>query len=262
MNRISTALGKNKKGLVIFLTVGDPSMNATVDLVKSAEAGGADVIELGVPFSDPLADGPVIQESFHRAIGKGATLTGAISAVKTIRKSSEIPLVFMLVSTLVINHGTAKFMKEVSEAGLDGLILPDVPVDESEEFVPLAKKSGLDTIILAAPTSTPARIRRIVKKSSGFVYYINVTGVTGKSSLNTKSVGASIARIKKITKLPVLSGFGISSPEKAGEMAKLSDGVIVGSQAIRVVRASKNNKDACKNLEKFVRSIRNALDKP
>ncbi len=260
MSAITNAFNRGHKGLVIFLTAGAPSLAGTLDLVKSAYDNGADVIELGIPFSDPLADGPVILESFYRAIKKGTTLKKSIETVHTIRKSCDAPLVFMLSSTLIINHGTKKFMTDTASAGVDGLIIPDVPIEEADEFLPLAKKAGLDTIMLAAPTSTPQRMRAIVKLSSGFVYYINVTGVTGAKKAAPKESAKNIKTLKSMTKLPVLAGFGVTDPQQAKAMSKMSDGVIIGTQAIRVITAAKNQKRAVADLGKFVKSVRKEID--
>ena len=260
-DRFKSLRRENKTGLVIFLTAGDPAMKATVDLVKAAFDNGADVVELGVPFSDPLADGPVIQESFHRAISRGATLVKSFTVVEKIRKSHDDPLVFMLASTLVINHGVKKFVKDAKGAGVDGIIIPDAPMDEAAEFSEPAKKVGLDTILLAAPTSTPTRLRRIAKNSSGFLYYISVTGVTGKNAANPKEVSKNIKALKKMTRLPVCAGFGVTTPAQAKEMARHADGVIIGTQAIRVIKEAKNRAAATKNLASFVRSIRRGMDK-
>jgi tryptophan synthase alpha chain len=251
---------EKRKALVIFITAGDPDIETTVKLVKAAHEAGADILELGVPFSDPLADGPVIQASFHRAIHGGTNVNRVVEAVAKIRKDCQVPIVFMLASTLVINHGAERFMKDCAAAGVDGLIIPDAPVDEAGEFAPSAKAAGLDTILLAAPTSTGARLRKIVAMSSGFVYYISVTGVTGKKTAAVKDVSANVKKIKKLTKLPVLAGFGVTGAEQAKELSKHSDGVIIGSQAMRVINSAKSKSKAVENLSEFVFSVREAMD--
>lgn len=265
MSRIGetfTRLKKEKrKALVIFITAGDPDIETTVKLVKAASGAGADIVELGVPFSDPLADGPVIQASFHRAINGGTNVSRVIEAVKKIRKDCQVPIVFMLASTLVINHGVKRFMKDCATAGVDGLIIPDAPVDEAGEFVPSAKANGLDTILLAAPTSSGARLKKIADMSSGFVYYISVTGVTGAKKATGGEVSAGVRKIKRLTRLPVLAGFGVTEPAQAREVSRHSDGVIIGSQAIRVIAASKSKSKAVENLSEFVFSVREAMDK-
>ena len=264
MSRISETFGRLKKekrkALVIFITAGDPSMKATVELVKAAHGAGADIVEIGVPFSDPVADGPVIQESFHRAISNGASLVKTFEAVKKIRKECGAPIAFMLTCNLVIAHGTNKFMKNCAEAGVDGLILPDVPAEEADEFIPKASASGLDTVMLAAPTSTPHRMKKIASLATGFVYYINVKGVTGKKAAVAADAAKGIRAMKKLTRLPVLAGFGVTDPAQAKEMAKVSDGVIIGSQAIRVIKGAGSAKRAVEDLAKYVASVRRALD--
>jgi tryptophan synthase alpha chain len=265
MSRIKTRFealaADKKKALIIFLTVGDPSVESTIDLVCAAFDNGADIVELGIPFSDPLADGPVIQDSFLRAIEKGVNLDQAFADVEAIRlRETEKPLVFMLASTLIINYGTNKFMRRAAAAGVDGIIVPDAPVDEAAEFSLPAKAVGLDSILLAAPTSTPARVKRIAKASSGFIYYINVTGVTGGKKPSAAATGKGIAAIKKVTKLPVCAGFGISTPEDARAMGRHADGIIIGSQAIREMRATRSSAEAVQRIGEYVASIRRGLD--
>lgn len=265
MGRIGESFARLKKekrkALVIFITAGDPDIETTVKLVKAASAAGADIVELGVPFSDPLADGPVIQESFHRAIRGGTNVNRVIEAVAKIRKDCQVPIVFMLASTLVINHGVGRFMKDCARAGVDGLIIPDAPVDEAGEFVPSAKSAGLDTILLAAPTSTGARLKKIAAMSAGFVYYISVTGVTGKKKATAEDVSSGVRKIKRLTSLPVLAGFGVTEPAQAREVSRHADGVIIGSQAIRIINSSKSKSKAVENLSEFVFSVREAMDR-
>ncbi len=265
MSRIDEAFVKlrdeKRKALVIFLTAGDPSLRATSELVRAVHDSGADIVELGVAFSDPLADGPVIQKSFSRAIANGANLVKTIDMVRQIRRDIQVPLVFMLASTLVINHGVKRFMRDCSGAGIDGLIIPDAPPEESEEFVPAARSAGLDTIFLAAPTSTSARFRKIASLSTGFIYYINVKGVTGVSAPSQKDVSAQVAKLKKMTKLPVLAGFGVRTGAQARALSRCADGVIIGSKAVEIVHAGKNRAGAVRNLARFVSSIRKEMDR-
>lgn len=251
---------KKRKALAIFITAGDPSPRATPDLVAAAVDAGADIIELGVPFSDPLADGPVIQRSFMRAIGKGTSLTKTIEVAARVHERVDVPLVFMIASTLVINHGVKKFMRHSAQAGVSGVILPDVPPEEAGEFVPAARGAGLDTVFLAAPTSTPERLRRIAELSTGFVYYINVRGVTGGAQATAKEVAAGVARMRRMTRLPVLAGFGVKTPEQARALCAVADGVIIGSRAIEVIDAERSAMGAARALGRYVRSIRRAMD--
>ncbi len=265
MTRIDKTLRrlKNEKrsALVLFLTAGDSSVKQTVDLVRTAFDAGADIVEIGVPFSDPVADGPVIQESFLRAIEKGTNIKDAMEIVKKVRKTHpDLPLVFMLTCNLVVTYGVEKFMKDSAICGVDGLILPDVPPEEIDEFAPSARKHKLSTILLAAPTSTNSRLKKIASKAKGFVYYINVTGVTGKKIATPKDVAQGVKRVRKFSKLPVIAGFGVTEPKQAKAVANMADGVVIGSQAIRVIKAAKNATSAVADLKKFVRSIRRGLD--
>ncbi|MBI4665810.1 MAG: tryptophan synthase subunit alpha [Nitrospinae bacterium] len=265
MSRIESTFAKLKaekrRALVIFLTAGDPDIETTVRLVLAAKKAGADIVELGVPFSDPLADGPVIQESFHRAIKRGASLTKVLAAVKKIREQTDVPLVFMLASTLIINHGVNKFMRQCAEAGVDGIIIPDAPLEEIDEFAPSAKDHGLDIIMLAAPTSPSQRLKQIAARSSGFVYYISVAGVTGNKLASATEAGKGIKALKKTTRLPVCAGFGVTGPEQARQMSAVADGVIIGSQAVRVINSAGSPEQAVRELSKFVSSVRRAMDK-
>ncbi|VAX18712.1 Tryptophan synthase alpha chain [hydrothermal vent metagenome] len=272
MSRIDEKLkslkADKRKALVIFLTAGDPSLSASLDLALCAFDAGADIVELGAPFSDPLADGPVIQKSFLRSIGKGTNLKKTLSLAEKIRKINENPLVIMLGSTLVINHGTGRFMRDCASSGVDGLIIPDAPLEEAGEFTGKAKKAGLNMIMLAAPTSTPSRLRKICSMSRGFVYYINVSGVTGGTpgasgalATHTNKIVKPIARLKKLTSLPVLAGFGVKTPAQARALCKTADGVIIGSKAIEIIHSEKSKASAVKALAKFVRSVRRKMDR-
>ena len=265
MSRISDRFkqlkAENKKALVIFIAAGDPSLKVTEQLVEAAYDSGADIVELGVPFSDPLADGPVIQASFHRAIAKGTTVTKTLQSVENIRKTCDVPLVFMLASTLVFNHGVKKFMRDCKSVGVDGLIIPDMPPEDSDEFIPSARAHGLDTIFLSAPTSTTKRLKRIVSLSRGFVYYISVKGVTGGASATAREVSASVDKIHGMTKLPVLAGFGVKTPEQARTLSRCADGVIIGSRAVEIINSARSGNDAVKALAKYVRSVRAEMDR-
>ncbi|MDH5637220.1 MAG: tryptophan synthase subunit alpha [Nitrospinota bacterium] len=264
MSRITDTMERlrkeRKSALAIFLTGGDPSISASKNLILAAAKAGADIIEIGIPFSDPLADGPVIQRSFLRAIKAGANVSAILKLVESVRKESDIPLVFMVASTLVINHGVEKFMKDSAKAGVDGIILPDAPPEEAGEFVPAAHSAGLDTIFLAAPTSTPQRLKTVARLSTGFLYYINVSGVTGDKSASAADVGAQIRKAKKVAKAPVMAGFGVKTPEQAKALSKVADGVIIGSAAVDIVASAKNKSAAAGALGSFVGSVRKAMD--
>jgi len=264
MSRIKQILDglheKKRKALVLFLTAGDPSLAATQEMILAADGAGADIIEIGVPFSDPLADGPVIQRSFQRAIKAGVTMDGILKLVEDVRKKTQVPLVFMVSTTLVINRGVERFMADSAKAGVDGIILPDAPLEEAQEFVPAARKAGLDTIFLAAPTSPPQRLKDIAALSTGFLYYINVAGVTGGKSASAAEVAANVRKAKKASKTPVMAGFGVKTPQQAQELCRVADGVIIGSAAVDIVASAKNRASAAAELAKFVRAVRKQMD--
>ncbi len=250
---------KNEKALVGFITAGDPDLESTRELFSVIEEGGADIIELGVPFSDPLADGPVIQAASQRSLKSGTTLKKIIQLVREIRQSSQLPIVLMTSFNPVFVYGQEAFVKDAVEAGVDGVIVPDLPPEEAGEFDQLAETSGLDLIYLLAPTSTPERIEMIGQKSRGFVYYVSLTGVTGVRSSLAQGVADRVGQIKQATPLPVLIGFGISGPEQAKAAAECSDGVIVGSALVRMIEEISDPAERNKKLGVFVRTMKQSL---
>lgn len=243
MSRITDAF-RGKKALIPFFTCGDPDLETTKSLVQEAAAAGADLIELGIPFSDPTAEGPVIQAANMRALSGGATTDRIFTLVSELRKTVEIPLLFMTYANVIYSYGntskrgveggTEHFMKRAAAAGIDGLILPDVPFEEKGDFEPTCKKYGLELISLIAPTSRE-RVGVIAGEAAGFVYCISSLGVTGMRSEITTDVGRMIEQVRQITKVPAAVGFGISTPEQAREMAEQADGVIVGSAVMKIV---------------------------
>jgi len=250
---------KSEKALVAFITAGDPNLATTQELFSVIEEGGADIIELGVPFSDPLADGPVIQAASQRSLKSGTTLKKIIQLVREIRKSSQLPIVLMTSFNPVFVYGQEAFVKEAVEAGVDGVIIPDLPPEEAGEFDILAKARSLDMIHLLAPTSTPDRIEMVGAQSRGFVYYVSLTGVTGARDSIAKGVEEKVSRIKQATSLPVLIGFGISGPEQAKAASKCSDGVIVGSAIVRMIDETPDPSERKEKLKLFVRSVKQSL---
>ncbi|NIP99214.1 MAG: tryptophan synthase subunit alpha [Nitrospinaceae bacterium] len=259
MKRFDWLKSKSEKALVAFITAGDPDLDATRELFAVIEEGGADIIELGVPFSDPLADGPVIQASSQRSLKSGTTLKKIVQLVRDIRQKSQLPIVLMTSYNPVFVYGQEAFAKDAAEAGVDGVIIPDLPPEEAEEFDALAKAKGLDVIYLLAPTSTPERIEMIGAKSRGFIYYVSLTGVTGVRQSLAQGVAEKVARIKQSTALPVLIGFGISGPEQAKAAADCSDGVIVGSALVRMIEECRDPAERKEKLGTFVRHIKQAL---
>jgi len=248
MSRITKAF-KKKKALIIFIMAGDPSLAKTEQLVYQIEKAGADIIELGIPFSDSIADGVTIQGAATRALNKGTTAADAIKLARKIRKRSQVPLIFMTSFNILMSYGTAKFVKDSAAAGIDGLIIPDLPVDEADSI----KKNGLDLIFLVSPNSSDEHIRMIAKKSSGFIYAVSIAGITGARKDLHLQVKTAVQKVKKLTKIPVAIGFGISNPKQAKEASRLADGIIVGSAVIDVI----NKKP--KQVGKFVASLKKAI---
>lgn len=250
-DRIREALS-GKKAFIPFITSGDPDLETTEQLVYAMERAGADLIELGIPFSDPTAEGPVIMEANLRALSAGVTTDKVFDMVTEIRKNSRIPLVFMTYANVVFSYGTERFISRMEEIGMDGLILPDVPYEEREEFSVVCDQHGIDFISLIAPTSED-RIRMIAKVSRGFVYCVSSLGVTGTRSQITTDISHMVSLVKEVNDIPCEVGFGISDQETARKMATQSDGVIVGSAIVKII--AQHGRNAVPEVEKFVRSL-------
>lgn len=233
MNRIKEVF-ENKKAFIPFITAGDPNLSVTEELVPAMAEAGADMIELGIPFSDPVAEGIVIQEADLRALTAGATTDKIFDSVKRIRQKTDVPLAFMTYINPIFAYGVDKFMKNAADCGIDALIVPDMPFEEREELLPACKKYGLVLIYLAAPTSRE-RAQAIARESEGFVYCVSSLGVTGVRSRITTNIKAMVETVKQGKEVPCAIGFGISTPEQAREMAAQSDGVIVGSAIVKMV---------------------------
>jgi tryptophan synthase alpha chain len=245
---------ENKKAFIPYIMAGDPSLEKTRDIVLMFEECGADIVELGVPFTDPIADGPTIQRASERALKAGVTLKKVIAFVKELRKSTQIPIVLMTYYNPVFKYGEEIFIKDAKDAGVDGVIVPDLPPDEGEEFIQQSMKAGLSAIFLLAPTSTVGRIKKVVKASKGFIYYVTITGVTGAALLLDSSIETLVSEIRKYTDKPIAVGFGVSTPEEASAVAKVSDGVIVGSAIVRRLHESPDE------LRNYLISLREAIN--
>ena len=233
MSNIASAF-QNKKAFIAFLTCGDPDLDTTAAAVRAAAENGADLIELGIPFSDPTAEGPVIQNANYRALKGGVTTDKIFTLVKTLRQDVKIPMVFMTYANVVFSYGAERFLSACSSIGIDGLILPDLPFEEKEEFLPLCHQYHIDLISLIAPTSDN-RIAMIAKEAEGFVYLVSSLGVTGtRTEINT-DLESIIKVIRQNTTIPCAIGFGISTPEQAKKMAAISDGAIVGSAIVKLI---------------------------
>lgn len=255
MSRTAEAF-HNKKAFIPFITCGDPDLETTGKIVREMEKSGADLIELGIPFSDPTAEGPVIQGANIRALAGGVTTEKIFAFVRELRQDVKIPMVFMTYANVVYSYGTEKFAAACAEVGIDGLILPDVPFEEKEEFAGVCSQYGLDFISLIAPTSRD-RIAMIAKEAKGFLYVVSSLGVTGMRSEITTDIGSIIQLIKENTDLPCAVGFGISTPRQAAEMAKWADGVIVGSAIVKL--AGQYGKEAAGPVGEYVKSMKDAI---
>jgi tryptophan synthase alpha chain len=226
---------QDQRGLIAYLTAGDPSIERTPGLVSALEAGGADLVELGVPFSDPIADGPVIQQASERALRAGTTLAKVLGAVREIRQRSEIPLIVFSYLNPILRYGLARFAADAAEAGVDGALLTDVSVEEAGPYVDQMRARELDTIFLAAPTSTDRRLELVARYSTGFVYLVSRTGITGEQERLSGAVEPLVERVRAVTRLPLAVGFGVSRPEHLAELEPLVEAVVVGSAIVRVV---------------------------
>ncbi|MBF0487843.1 MAG: tryptophan synthase subunit alpha [Nitrospirae bacterium] len=227
--------GSGKKAFIPYIMAGEPSVSETVDIVLELEAMGADVVELGVPFSDPVADGPTIQRAAMSALSRGVTLRKVIDMVKTIRQKSRIPIVLMTYFNPVLKFGLGNFVEAALSNGVDGIIIPDLPPDEEVDFTASCHKGGPDTIFLLAPTSTDKRIGLVSRQSRGFIYYVSLTGITGSAIVIDDSLRARIEKIRAISKKPVAVGFGVKTKEDAATVAAVADGVIVGSAIVKAI---------------------------
>ncbi len=266
-NRIDDAMAKlrssGSRALIPFISAGDPSLGITEELVLAFDAAGADVVELGVPFSDPIADGPSIQRSSERALETGAGLAGILECVERVRRTSDIPIVLMTYYNPAYRYGVREFCAAASAAGVDGLIVPDLPPEEADELLPPAREHGLATIFLVAPTSTPERMRLIAKTSTGFIYAVSLTGVTGARDVISEDLRPMLDRLRALTDKPICVGFGISGPEQAQDVARLADGAIVGSAIVNTVEAHLDRperivpatRDFVRNLVDAVKSV-------
>lgn len=248
------------KALVAFFTAGDPNLSDTKDIFSVIEKNGADIIELGVPFSDPLADGSVIQASAHRSLQKGTTLKKIIDLVKDIRSESQLPIVLMSSFNPIFTYGQQIFVEDAVNAGVDGVIIPDLPPEEAEEFLGFANTKKLDMIFLLAPTSTPDRIKIVGETSKGFIYYVSLTGTTGTKESLSKNLEEKVFAVKSKVKLPVLVGFGISDPEQAKEAGLCSDGVIIGSAIVKLIESYLDPVERNLKIAEFISSIKKTLN--
>ena len=255
MNKIKNAF-ENKKAFIAFITCGDPDLETTAKVVREAAKNGADLIELGIPFSDPTAEGPVIQGANLRALSGGVKTDMIFDLVRKLRTDVTIPMVFMTYANVVFSYGAEKFIGKCSEVGIDGIILPDLPFEEKDEFAPICKKYDVSLISLIAPTSA-GRIAMIAKEAEGFIYIVSSLGVTGMRSEIKTDLDSIVKVVRENTKVPCAIGFGISRPEQAANAARVSDGAIVGSAIVKIIE--QYGRDAAPHVGEYVKSMKDAV---
>lgn len=255
MSRITEAF-KNKKAFIAFVTGGDPDIETTEALIPAMAQAGADLIEIGIPFSDPVAEGVVIQEADERALNGGCTTDKILDMVARIRTTNDVPLLFMTYLNPVFTYGKEKFMRRCAECGIDGIIVPDMPFEEKDELAEVCDQNNIDLISMIAPTSED-RVALIAGEAKGFLYCVSSLGVTGVRGRITTDIGKMIREVREVTDLPCAIGFGISTPEQAGEMAKQADGVIVGSAIVKLI--AKHGKDSVPYVSEYIRSMKDGM---
>lgn len=255
MSKIASAF-ENGKAFIAFITCGDPDLETTAAAVRAAVENGADLIELGIPFSDPTAEGPAIQGANLRALSGGITTDKVFDFVREIRRDVSVPMVFMTYANVVFSYGSERFISTCKEIGIDGLILPDIPFEEKDEFQPICKKYGVDLISLIAPTSQN-RIAMIAKEAEGFLYIVSSLGVTGTRSEIETDLGEMVKLVRENANIPCAIGFGISTPEQAKQMADIADGAIVGSAIVKLLE--KHGKDAPRYIGEYVKSMKDGM---
>lgn len=255
MIKLDTAF-RNGKAFIAFITAGDPDLETTEKLIYEMVDNGVDIIEIGIPFSDPIAEGTVIQEADIRALANGTTTDKIFNLVEKIRPNVKIPLVFMTYCNAVFGYGTEKFVKRCSQIGIDGLIIPDVPYEEKEELQPYTKKYGLELVSFVAPTSNN-RIKSIAKDAEGFLYVVSSLGVTGVRSEIKTDIGEIVSLVKSVSDIPCAVGFGISTPEQAALICGKADGIIVGSAIVKII--AKYGRDCVRYVGEYVKSMSDAV---
>jgi tryptophan synthase alpha chain len=264
MSRIAQVFANLKKagrpGLIPFVTAGDPDLATSAELVLTLAAAGADLVELGFPFSDPMADGPTIQASSERALAAGASLAGVLQLVAEVRRQSQVPLVLMGYFNPVYRYGVERFAVDAAAAGVDGLLLVDLPPEEADEILPALQQSGIDLITLLAPTTPPERMKRLAELGSGYLYYVSMTGVTGSKKLDPEEIRQAVTEVRRLSPIPVGVGFGITTAADAATVGNYADAVVVGSALVQVIAKHAHKPELQQQVFAFVADLRRGLD--
>ena len=250
---------QKEKALIIYLTAGDPSLETTKKLVLALEKAGADILEIGVPFSDPTADGPVIQEAAQRSLKTGTTLAGVLQLIAELRKISQIPIVLFGYFNPIFAYGTEKFARDAARAGVDGVLVVDLPPEEAPELKKHTDAAGIDFISLIAPTTGTRRAKKIAATATGFLYYISITGVTGTAAPKLGGIKADLKKIRKISSLPIAVGFGISRPEQAQQIGRLADGIVAGSALVKLIAENGGKAELLKIVSDYAGRMKKAM---
>ena len=253
--RFEELASKRESGFIAYITAGDPSPEETLGIAHALESAGVDLLELGIPFSDPLADGPTIQAASGRALAAGMTVAGSLEIVRRFREHSELPIVLFTYLNPIYAYGFAQFLSDATAAGADGLLILDLPPDEAEQNSELVASGGLDPIRLIAPTTPPERMAKIASTAQGFVYYVSREGVTGEQSRLSETISTQLAELRRHTRLPIAVGFGISSPEQAAIVARQADAVVVGSAIVRQISENDKAAELARRVRDFVRPL-------
>lgn len=256
---LSALKERNEKALITFITAGDPDLATSEQIVHTLIEGGVDLVELGVPFSDPMADGPTIQLSSERALAGGATLRGVLDMVARVRQHSNVPIVLMGYFNPVFCYGLELFARDAAAAGVDGLLLVDLPPEEAGELHPFLQKAGIDLITLLAPTSGAARSARLASAGEGFLYYVSMTGVTGSKQVDAGAIATAVKELKALSPVPVAVGFGISTPDDARAVAGIADAVVVGSALVKLIAEFSGSPGLLNEVRNFVRQLKAAI---
>jgi tryptophan synthase alpha chain len=258
-DKFKSLRAKKEKALIVYITAGDPSLEVTKKLILKLEGAGVDILEIGVPFSDPTADGPVIQAASQRALQTGTTLAGVLKLVADVRRISQIPIVLFGYFNPIFAYGVKKFAHAAQKAGVDGVLVVDLPQEEARELRMHTDATGLDFISLIAPTTGKKRLQEIVRTAAGFLYYISITGVTGTAAPEIDDIRREVGRIRRLTKMPVAVGFGISNAAQASTITAFADGVVIGSALVKLIDENKHNSNLLKIVTAYAAGIKKAL---